>query len=270
MLFSDLALARKLERAEGKANTRHVEARARQFPQIGACWMEVAGAYAMFDGVGSPCTQTFGLGLFETVTGAHLDQLESFFTSRGAEVFHETSPMGDPQLLPLLGGRGYRPVEYTSVLYLPLESRTGRLPATPNLRVRISGKGEEDLWARVAAEGWVEQVEFAGLIRDLLRVSTETEGGFRFIAELDGRPIASGSMAIHDGVAVLAGASTIPAERKQGAQNALLEARLQYAAEQGCTLAMIGAAPGSASQRNAQRNGFHIAYTRVKWGLVRS
>jgi hypothetical protein len=28
---------------------------------------------------------------------------------------------------------------------------------------------------------------------------------------------------------------------------------------------MMCAAPGSASQRNAERNGFRIAYTRVKW-----
>ena len=30
----------------------------------------------------------------------------------------------------------------------------------------------------------------------------------------------------------------------------------------------MGALPGSASQRNAERNGFRIAYTRIKWALV--
>jgi hypothetical protein len=74
-------------------------------------------------------------------------------------------------------------------------------------------------------------------------------------------------LAIHDGVAHLAGASTIPAGRKQGAQLALLDARLRYAAEQGCDLALMGAAPGSGSQRNAERHGFRIAYTRIKWRL---
>ncbi|MCA1573915.1 MAG: GNAT family N-acetyltransferase, partial [Acidobacteria bacterium] len=55
--------------------------------------------------------------------------------------------------------------------------------------------------------------------------------------------------------------------RKQGAQLALLEGRLRYAAQQGCDIAMMGALPGSGSQRNAERNGFRIAYTRVKWHL---
>jgi hypothetical protein len=30
---------------------------------------------------------------------------------------------------------------------------------------------------------------------------------------------------------------------------------------------MMGAEPGSASQRNAERQGFRIAYTRIKWHL---
>ena len=55
--------------------------------------------------------------------------------------------------------------------------------------------------------------------------------------------------------------------RRQGAQLALLEERLRYAASRGCTIGMMGAAPGSGSQRNAERHGFRIAYTRTKWQL---
>jgi hypothetical protein len=70
-----------------------------------------------------------------------------------------------------------------------------------------------------------------------------------------------------EGVALLAGASTIPGKRKLGAQLALLDVRLRAGAEQGCDLAMMCAQPGSASQRNAERHGFRIAYTRTKWRL---
>src|SRR6185503_16640497 len=91
--------------------------------------------------------------------------------------------------------------------------------------------------------------------------------GLSFLAELDGQAIAAGAMTISDGVALLAGASTTPEHRRQGAQLALLESRLRYAAEQGCDIAMMGALPGSGSQRNAERHGFRIAYTRVKWHL---
>jgi hypothetical protein len=46
-----------------------------------------------------------------------------------------------------------------------------------------------------------------------------------------------------------------------------LEHRLPYGALQGCDIAMMVSAPGSASQRNAERQGFRIAYTRIKWRL---
>src|SRR5262245_65118898 len=82
--FADLALARRLERAEGLANARSVEARARVSPEVGACWIEVAGALAMFDTPTSPTTQTFGLGLFADATTSDLERIEAFFRERGA------------------------------------------------------------------------------------------------------------------------------------------------------------------------------------------
>jgi hypothetical protein len=42
---------------------------------------------------------------------------------------------------------------------------------------------------------------------------------------------------------------------------------MRYAFEHGCDLAMMVAVPGSDSQRNAERKGFRIAYTRAKWQL---
>jgi GNAT superfamily N-acetyltransferase len=55
--------------------------------------------------------------------------------------------------------------------------------------------------------------------------------------------------------------------RRRGLQAALLEARMRYAFERGCPLAMMVTEAGSQSQRNAERKGFRIAYTRTKWRL---
>ena len=106
--FSDLALARRLERAEGRSNVDFVEARAKLFPDSGAEWIEVAGAYAIFDGIGSPLTQTFGLGVFDPVTRADMEKLEDFFQRRGARVHHEVSPLAEASLPALLNERGYQ------------------------------------------------------------------------------------------------------------------------------------------------------------------
>src|SRR5579862_2071986 len=81
--FADLALSKRLERSEGHACAQFAAARRRLFPGSGSEWMECSGAYAVFDGIGSPLTQTFGLGLFEELTTATLDEIERFFLERG-------------------------------------------------------------------------------------------------------------------------------------------------------------------------------------------
>ncbi|MBK5294541.1 MAG: hypothetical protein JJE04_23030, partial [Acidobacteriia bacterium] len=172
MILSDLNLARRLERAEAHASSRFVEARARMSSDSGAGWMEVAGAFAMFDGPKSPITQTFGLGMFEEATPADLDRLEKFFRERGAPVMHEISPIAHKSLFTMLNGRGYQPIEFTSVMFLPLDAPTQVAPpANANIRVRAIEEGDSEVWADTAAEGWRESIEFADLILDLARVA---------------------------------------------------------------------------------------------------
>ena len=268
MIYSDRTLSQKLERTEASANADFVETRGRVAPESGAAWIEVAGAYAMFDGVGSPLTQTFGLGMFDPVGETELDTLERFFIDRGATVFHEVSPMADPTLMPLLNERGYHPIELSSVLFRSLEADVTPRRSTPVVP-RLINDDEGDLWARVSAEAWrAEGEELGDFMRNFGVINTQCTGSHPFLAELEGRPVATGMLFIYDDVAILAGASTLPEARSRGAQNALLDARLRYAKERGCTLAMMAALPGSQSQKNAQKNGFQIAYTRTKWQLA--
>ncbi|MCC6366094.1 MAG: GNAT family N-acetyltransferase [Bryobacterales bacterium] len=262
---SDLTLSRRLERAEATANARFVEARTLVFPGCGAGWIEVAGAYAMFDGLDSPCTQTFGLGLFEMPLPEDMERIEAFFEERGAAVFHEVSPLADRRILPLMRERGYSPVELSNILCLPLEKRAPPAPVQ-SVQVRLVGAEESELWARTAAEGWREYTDVSELLPGIMRVMCARRDNLTFLAEVEGHPVAAGSLAIHDGVALLAGASTVPEWRRRGAQAALLEARLSHARQSGCDVAMIGAEPGGATQRNVERLGFRVAYTRIKWG----
>ena len=79
--------------------------------------------------------------------------------------------------------------------------------------------------------------------------------------------LASGSSSRLDFLSrsLFGGSSTIPEMRRRGLQSALLHERMSYAAAQGCDLAMMVAVPGSNSHRNAERQGFRVAYTRTKW-----
>jgi GNAT superfamily N-acetyltransferase len=134
--------------------------------------------------------------------------------------------------------------------------------------VRIARPDEARLWSEISAAGWAhDHPELKEFLLELGQVSAAREQTVSFLAELDGKPGAAGALSIHEGVALFAGSSTVPEMRRHGLQAALLEARIRYAAEHGCDLAMMAALPGSNSQRNAERKGFRIAYTRTKWQL---
>jgi GNAT superfamily N-acetyltransferase len=264
--LADLALARRLERTEAMANAAFVDARAELEPDVGATWTDVAGVYAMFDGPASPISQTFGLGLFDLVTERELAELEAFFQDRGAPVSHEVSPLIPANVLTLLNERGYQPIEFSAVLVRPV----GVPPDPPptSIPVRCIDAPEVEVWSRVAATGWSsESAELASVVEGFGRITGRARGAHCFLAYLDDKPIAAAAVCLNSDVALLAGASTIPEFRRQGAQLALLEARLRFAAEHGARLAMMVALPGSGSQRNAERQGFRIVYTRTKFQL---
>ncbi len=264
MVFADLELSRRLERTEGNGCVYHAKAHRKVDPRSGADWREIAGAFVVFDGVESPLTQTFGLGLFEDATTSALSEIESFFQERGAAIHQEVSPFAGLPILQMLCERGYRPEELSSVMYQTIQGPPGK--EEPAIRVRAISADEAQLWADVSAQGWMEEVpELEQFLRDLGSVMTGREHSVCFLAELNGVPGAAGALTMSDGVALFAGASTIPAMHRRGLQGALLRERMRYAMDHGCDLAMMVTHPGTDSQRNAERSGFRVAYTRTKW-----
>jgi GNAT superfamily N-acetyltransferase len=266
MLFSDLDLSKRLERAEGYACLQWAQARRLVLPTCGSTWIEHAGAFAVFDGVESPVTQTFGLGLFEPLSAEALETIERFFFSRGAPAQHEISPLVGVPAIELLCDRGYKPMEVSSVMVQAVDRVSAAPP--PNTNVRVIEANESALWSDVSARGWShEHPELRQFLQDLGRIAAARADGVCFLAECDGTPGAAGSLCLYQGVALFGGSATVPELRRRGLQAALLQARMHYAHEHGCDLAMMVAAPGSDSQRNAERAGFRIAYTRTKWRL---
>jgi GNAT superfamily N-acetyltransferase len=267
MIFSDLALAKRLEGAEGFSCAQFAEARRQLFPESGSTWAKCAGTTLVFDGVDAPTTQSFGLGLHEEPTAEALDEMEIFFESRGAAVMHEVSPMAGAAALDLLCARNYRPFEVSSVLYRTVERPDREHPG--NIRVRVIGPEEAQLWSGVSARGWThEHPELEAFMEQMGVVCVARKQSPCFLAEIDGTAGAAGGLSLHEGVALFAGSATVPELRRRGLQAALLEERMRYAFEQGCDLAMMVAEAGSNSQRNAERQGFRVAYTRLKWRLA--
>lgn len=267
MQFADLALARRLEMTDSLAGIEFARSWARLNSFAGEVFLPVAGGHASFGGVDSPVTQAFGLGLNGPVTEADMEAMEAFYRLHGSAVNIETCPLADPSLLNLMNERGYRPIEYSNVFARELTSDDSRLWPVPtsDVRVRRPAHDEAESYSLLVARSFFENTEISPEFLALFTSTYYAAGAFFFIAEVEGLPAGGGMMSIHQGVASLGGTGTLPEFRKRGVQKALLLARLAVAAEAGCDLAMVATMPGSGSQRNVERQGFRVVYTRTKF-----
>ncbi|MGB8542039.1 MAG: GNAT family N-acetyltransferase [Candidatus Acidiferrales bacterium] len=263
MEFVDLDLARRLEMAEARACRACAEAFHSQHPEFPVALEEIAGGFAVFAGVDSPVTQAIGVGLHGDVSDSDLDRLQDFFISRGATAAVELCPLVEMSLYERFAERGFRLLEVSDVLFRKLAPMDADAKAAPsNIVVRPAAPDEAQLWTKTVAEGFAEHNPVTQSILDVM-------AGFFpaancFLALVDGSVAGGGAVSTRGGVCGLFGASTLPEFRGRGVQTALLQARLAWAAAQGCDVAVSIAQPRSASHRNIERQGFRVAYTRTK------
>jgi GNAT superfamily N-acetyltransferase len=263
MLFADLALAVRIEAVAARVCRECTLALARLRPDSGATTIDVAGGIACFAGVGSPMTQAMGLGLDGPVSVDDIGRLEAFYNDRGSPVQVVTCPLADPSLAAVLGSRGYRPVEFENILYLALDPADPSPLPPPGIRARPISPDESDAWADALSEGFAGTVGAPPELREIALMILGATGATHFLALADGTPAGGGTLFADASVAFLAGSATRPSHRNRGIHTALLHARLAHARHHGCDLAVMGALPGSGSQRNVERLGFRVAYTRV-------
>ena len=267
MKFMNLELARRLEMASATSGQRCAEAAQKLHPNIGVAAEEIAGGIAVFAGADSPVTQALGVGLDGEVGTSELDRLEEFFRLRGAATAIELCPLAGLPLYEAFAKREYRLVEVSNVLVREL-CPTDEFTSPPEITIRRATREDEELFTRTVAQGFAEDVPVSQSILDVMHGFFYSEGTNSFLAFVDGVAAGGASAFIHDGVAGMFGASTLPEFRGRGVQSALLAARLRWAAEHGCDLAKGITLPGSSSQRNHERFDFRVVYTRTK--LIRA
>ncbi len=267
-LFCGVDLATRIEGAEAQLIVAATEA-ARERGEVDALTMPVSGGYACFAGANSPMNKVVGLG-FQGVPDADAwNDVERAYAERGAPVTVELCNLADPGIATTLSQRGYQLVGFENVLGLAIDAQTPAVPST--IEVRPSGPSELDAWVDAVVEGFAhpDGVGVAGhedfprevvdhAMRDVL-----TAGATAYLALCDGTVAGGGSMRLTEGIAQLNGAATVPSYRRRGVQAALLATRLAQAAAAGCDVAVVTTAPGSTSQKNVQRSGFHLLYARA-------
>lgn len=157
-----------------------------------------------------------------------------------------------PALLPTLTERGYR-LSYGLHLHTHDLRPVSFTPAP--LTVREENDAEH--WAQLAAAGFGPGTEAI-----MHQVGTAS-GVRRFVASQNGEDIAAAAFVLQGGIAAFHGTSTLPEQRRQGAQKALLAYRLLEAKKAGAALASVFVTPGSFSEQNAERLGFRSAGMRL-------
>ncbi len=264
MQFVDKALARRFESCEEMPQVLYARVFQKTRPQIGAVEQEICGGHMVFAGLGSPIGRATGVGLDRTFSAQDLDQVEEFYRSCDAPAQVDLCPLHDPSVFEMFKERGYSIAELNNVLYRRLEPkedfdfppagceiRRGRLEEAEEL----GGIVEHAFFPDGAPDA------FQGLLSPLYQM----DGAVTFAAAIDGKTVACGAGLVIPQHRVLAmcGAGTNADYRGRGLQTALLRVRLKAAAEAGCDYAVVVTQGGSASQRNCERLGFRVAYSKV-------
>jgi GNAT superfamily N-acetyltransferase len=265
MQFIDKAFARRLEAAESVPQVHYAKLYQKLYPEVGAAVEEVCGARMIFAGIGSHVGRTIGLGLDGPISADQLDRVEQFYRSRRTPVQVDVCPLTHPGLLEMLKARGYIMTELNNVLYLPLSGKTEERKLPADITIKPSTRELAPVFADIVARSFFPQgnppEDFSKWITPMFEFSRIVA----FLAFVGGKPAASAAGLIipeYD-IFALFGDATLSEFRGQGIQRALIEARIAKAAEAQIDLSVVVTQGGSTSQRNYERVGFSVAYSKA-------
>jgi len=264
MQFVDKAFARRLESSEEMPQVLYARIFQQTRPEIGAAEEEICGGHMIFAGLGSPIGRATGCGLGRPLTAEDLDRIEQFYRERKAPSQVDLTPMHDPEVFEMFKQRGYAIAELNNVLYRKLDPGEKFPEPPPGCEIRRSYPGEAEVTGAIVERAFFPHgtpEAFRGLIAPLYQM----EGGLAFVASIESTPAACGTGLVipQQGIFALCGAGTHAAYRGRGLQTALLCARLSAAVQAGSEYATVVTQGGTISQRNAERLGFRVAYSKV-------
>lgn len=191
-----------------------------------------------------------------------LDEVLAFYRSLGIRPWVELPP-GAEELAAHFAAAGGRPVGAVSVLCGPPVPP----PSPDGVEVRRADPEEAVHVAEILLEGHGVPAEERAVVAPRAAVSDEREDVTFYVARVDGEDAAAAVLFLHQGVGGMANAATVPRFRRRGCQSALLAARIQDAADAGCDVIGSLTTFGSDSERNMERAGLGVVYTKTVWRI---
>ncbi len=208
----------------------------------------------------STCNRIVGVGPAEA---RHLPEILAWYRDLGVACrFDIAPPTSSESLLSALADEGLYQREFETVLYGVPPGTAGTAPC--DVVIREVNVDETDLFI----DTYMQAYEYRGSeLRELFAIYHGTADLNRrdYFALVGGDIAGVGALYVSAGVASLDNAATLPSFRGRGCQIALLHRRLVDAARFGCDLVISQTEVSHHSQRNMERLGLRIAYTKAIW-----
>lgn len=265
MLFVDQALARRFEACEEMPQVLFARVFQKTRPEIGAAEEEICGGHMIFAGPGSPIGRATGAGLTQPFTADAIDRIEQFYGSHHAPSQVDLCPLHESAAFEMFKERGYGIAEQlNNVLYRRLDPAEQFPLASAGCEIRRGRVEEAEVQAAIVESAFFPDGA-PDAFKGLLAPFYQMEGALTFIASTGGKMAACGTGLVipEHKIFAVCGAGTLAEFRRCGLQTALLRARLSAAAAAGCEYAVIVTQGGTTSQRNCERLGFRVAYSKV-------
>ena len=228
----------------------------------------------MLAGPGMYINQAMAAGIDDELSSAHLEFLLERSRVVGAAPTIEVASITLPRSVHRIRERGFVHDPTSDITCLTRSVMPTAIDGPGNVVIRPTESDEDlRLWQETSATGWGHTTTDARRASDAFAAAAHALDNEHMVVAfdpLDGRPLGCASMTVREGVAMLGGMSTIPAERRRGVQSALIRYRLTVARRLGCDLAVTTAARGGASERNLRRHGFDPTETIQRFSLPAS
>jgi GNAT superfamily N-acetyltransferase len=269
MIFIDQAFASKFE--AHCIHFRHLMAAVRKklVPDCIEEHLEIAGGTAFYDG---ETAKAYGLGLGCEVEKEEVGLLEAFLQQSSKGQIYVT-PFTHASLTEELGRRKWGIADWSSVLFLDLNTEREIDYHAEHIVIKGSQEEELDEWSEITARGFSETAKVTDDEVNLQRTYGLTTGMQRYFAFFRNQCAGAASYIRIQDMGIIFIASTLPEFRRRGIHRALILKRLEDAKQQGCRIAVFACKPGSISHRNAERCGFTLAFSRSlltkRWGESR-
>ncbi len=213
------------------------------------------------------------LGLVESynrVVGLELQdaraipEMLAFFRTRGIRARFEIGPAELTSALALqlaIERVGVERIE--TVVHAPIAALVP--PRASRVRVRPSPFEELDTFLEIWARGFALPEFLWADVKRMRAAWFSIPTLERYVAIIDGEPIACAGLYVHGDVGYLCESATLPEARGRGAQAALIARRWRDAAASGCRHVMSTTSFGGTSQSNMERAGMRTAHSMCIW-----